>query len=56
MLVVDLPIIQGDTCQNTGNSQPHYHGVIDNGHAHTAAASAIDVRPPYYALAFIMKL
>lgn len=48
--------IQGDTCQNTGNSQPHYHGVTDNGHAHTAAASAIDVRPPYYALAFIMKL
>lgn len=40
----------------TGGSQPHYHGVIDNGHAHTAAASAIDVRPPYYALAFIMKL
>lgn len=40
----------------TGGSQPHYHGVTDNGHAHTAAASAIDVRPPYYALAFIMKL
>lgn len=39
-----------------GGNQPHYHGVIDNGHAHTAAASAIDVRPPYYALAFIMKL
>lgn len=40
----------------TGGNQPHYHGVTDNGHAHTAAASAIDVRPPYYALAFIMKL
>lgn len=40
----------------TGGSQPHYHGVTDNGHVHTAAASAIDVRPPYYALAFIMKL
>lgn len=40
----------------TGGSQPHSHGVTDNGHAHTAAASAIDVRPPYYALAFIMKL
>lgn len=39
-----------------GGNQPHYHGVTDNGHAHTAAASAIDVRPPYYALAFIMKL
>lgn len=40
----------------TGGNQPHYHGVTDNGHTHTAAASAIDVRPPYYALAFIMKL
>lgn len=40
----------------TGGSQPHYHGITDNGHAHTAVASAIDVRPPYYALAFIMKL
>ena len=39
-----------------GGNQPHYHGVTDNGHAHTAAASAIDVRPPYYALAYIMKL
>lgn len=39
-----------------GGNQPHYHGVIDSGHAHTAAAGAIDVRPPYYALAFIMKL
>ena len=48
--------IQGDTCLPAGGSQPHYHGVTDNGHAHTAGASAIDVRPPYYALAFIMKL
>lgn len=40
----------------TGDGQPHYHGVTDNGHVHTAAASAIDVRPPYYALAYIMKL
>lgn len=40
----------------TGGNQPHYHGVTDNGHAHTAAASAIDVRPPYYALAYIMKV
>lgn len=40
----------------TGGNQPHYHGVTDNGHVHTAAASAIDIRPPYYALAFIMKL
>ena len=48
--------IQGDTCLPTGGNQPHYHGVTDHGHAHTAGASAIDVRPPYYALAFIMKL
>lgn len=48
--------IQGDTCLPAGGSQPHYHGVTDNGHAHTAGASAIDSRPPYYALAFIMKL
>lgn len=40
----------------TGGNQPHYHGVTDKGHAHTATASAIDIRPPYYALAFIMKL
>jgi hypothetical protein len=48
--------IQGDTCLPAGGNQPHYHGVTDYGHAHTAGASAIDVRPPYYALAFIMKL
>lgn len=48
--------IQGDTCLPAGGNQPHYHGVTDNGHAHTASASAIDVRPPYCALAFIMKL
>ena len=44
------------TTDRRGGNKPHYHGVTDNGHAHTAAASAIDVRPPYYALAFIMKL
>lgn len=48
--------IQDDTCLPAGGNQPHYHGVTDHGHAHTAGASAIDVRPPYYALAFIMKL
>lgn len=42
--------------KGTGGNQPHYHSVTDNGHAHTAGAGAIDVRPPYYALAFIMKL
>lgn len=34
----------------------HAHAIGDNGHAHTAAASALDNRPPYYALCFIMKL
>lgn len=48
--------IQSDTCLPAGGNQPHYHGVTDNGHVHTAGARAIDVRPPYYALAFIMKL
>lgn len=40
----------------TGGGQGHNHPITDNGHAHTAYASAIDSRPPYYALAFIMKL
>lgn len=40
----------------TGGGQGHNHPITDNGHAHTASASAIDSRPPYYALAFIMKL
>lgn len=40
----------------TGGSQGHNHPITDNGHAHTASASAVDSRPPYYALAFIMKL
>ena len=40
----------------TGNGQPHSHDIIDNSHAHTATSTAIDTRPPYYALAFIMKL
>lgn len=39
-----------------GGSQGHNHPITDNGHAHTASASAVDSRPPYYALAFIMKL
>ncbi len=39
-----------------GGNQGHNHPVTDNGHAHTAYASAVDSRPPYYALAFIMKL
>lgn len=48
--------IQDDTCLPTGGNQGHNHPIIDNGHAHTASASAVDSRPPYYALAFIMKL
>lgn len=48
--------IQGDTCLPTGGNQGHNHPIADNGHIHTASASAVDSRPPYYALAFIMKL
>lgn len=48
--------IQGDTCLPTGGNQGHNHPITDNGHVHTASASAVDSRPPYYALAFIMKL
>lgn len=39
-----------------GGSQGHNHPIVDYGHVHSAYASAIDSRPPYYALAFIMKL
>lgn len=48
--------IQDDTCLPTGGNQGHNHSIIDYGHVHSAYASAIDSRPPYYALAFIMKL
>ena len=40
----------------TGGGQGHNHPITDYGHVHSAYASAIDSRPPYYALAFIMKL
>lgn len=40
----------------TGGGRGHNHPITDHGHAHTASASAVDSRPPYYALAFIMKL
>lgn len=40
----------------TGGNQAHTHGVTDNGHAHTARVVSFDNRPPYYALAYIMKL
>lgn len=39
-----------------GGNQGHNHPIVDYGHVHSAYASAIDSRPPYYALAFIMKL
>lgn len=48
--------IQDDTCLPTGGNQGHNHPIVDYGHVHSASASAIDSRPPYYALAFIMKL
>lgn len=40
--------------ENTGGGQPHDHSIslTDGGHAHTVA----DVRPPYYALAYIIKV
>lgn len=40
----------------TGGSQGHNHPITDNGHAHTAQVVSFDNRPPYYALAYIMKL
>lgn len=39
-----------------GGNQAHTHGVTDNSHAHTAHVVSFDNRPPYYALAYIMKL
>ncbi len=39
-----------------GGNQAHTHGVTDNSHAHTAQVVSFDNRPPYYALAYIMKL
>ena len=40
----------------TGGGRGHNHPIIDNGHAHTAQVVSFDNRPPYYALAYIMKL
>ena len=48
---------------STGGNQPHSHGItIDavGAHTHTATSGgdhthAVDARPPYYALCFIMK-
>lgn len=44
------------TTSATGGNQAHTHGVTDNRHAHTARVVSFDNRPPYYALAYIMKL
>lgn len=41
---------------STGGNKAHTHGVTDNSHAHTATIGSFDIRPPYYALAYIMKL
>lgn len=39
---------------DTGGGQPHSHGITaDGGHSHSYS---FDNRPPYYALAYIMKL
>lgn len=40
----------------TGGGRGHNHPITDNGHAHTARVVSFDNRPPYYALAYIMKL
>lgn len=47
---------QDFTTNATGGNQAHTHGVTDNSHAHTAQVVSFDNRPPYYALAYIMKL
>lgn len=43
-------VVTADMAQITFNGQGG-----NGGHSHGASASAIDVRPPYYALCFIMK-
>jgi microcystin-dependent protein len=44
--------ITGADVQNTGSGQSHSHGISNSGtHTHT-----VDVRPRYYALAYIIKL
>nr|DAY59902.1 MAG TPA: LONG TAIL FIBER PROTEIN P37 PROTEIN, FIBER PROTEIN.2A [Caudoviricetes sp.] len=50
---------------NTGGTQPHTHGIYDAGHAHTftgaahthaATANTINTLPPYYKMAYCVKL
>ena len=44
----------GSTSTGTGNGQGHSHTIsTDGAHTHTVT---VDTRPPYYALAYIMKL
>lgn len=40
----------------TGSGGSHAHPFTGTAHTHTATVAAADNRPPYYALAFIMKL
>ncbi len=39
-----------------GGSGAHAHGITDPGHTHTATTAEFENLPPFYALAFIMKL
>lgn len=50
---------------NTGGTKPHTHGIYDAGHAHTftgaahthvATANTINTLPPYYKMAYCVKL
>jgi microcystin-dependent protein len=55
---------QGLITSSTSTHTGHVHGVTDAGHTHTlsgssglvGSASAVENRPPYYALAYIMKI
>ena len=53
------------TMANTGGTQAHLHGITDPGHSHTftgaahthvATASPINTLPPYYKMAYCVKL
>lgn len=57
--------IDGDAIGNTGLSQGHLHGINDPGHfhaftgeahTHAATANAISTLPPYYKMAYCVKL
>ena len=44
------------TSNNAGGDGSHTHAFTGTAHGHTFTGTAQDNRPPYYALAFIMKL